>query len=92
MAPALEQVAELVQDLYTKYDELPMYDAILVDEGQDFDSYWWQTLRRALVDNGEMMLVADKTQNIYGTAGEWTEKSYEGSWLPRPLVRTHNKL
>ena len=85
VAPALEQVAELVQDLYTKYDELPMYDAILVDEGQDFDSYWWQTLRRALVDNGEMMLVADKTQNIYGTAGEWTEKAmkeagFHGPW------------
>ena len=85
VAPALEQVAELVQDLYTKHAELPRYDAILVDEGQDFDSYWWQTLRRALVDNGEMMLVADKTQNIYGTAGEWTEKAmkeagFHGPW------------
>ena len=85
VASALEQVAELVQDLYTKHAELPKYDVILVDEGQDFDSYWWQTLRRALMDNGEMMLVADKTQNIYGTAGEWTEKAmkeagFHGPW------------
>ena len=85
VAPALEQVVKLVQDLYTEHAELPMYDAILVDEGQDFDSYWWQTLRRALVGNGEMMLVADKTQNIYGTAGEWTEKAmkeagFHGPW------------
>lgn len=94
VAPALGQVVELVQDLYTEHAELPKYDAILVDEGQDFDSYWWQTLRHALVDNGEMMLVADKTQNIYGTAGEWTEKAMKeaGFYGPWSELKTSYRL
>ena len=95
-----EQLPDLVQDLYKRNCELPKYDAILVDEGQDFTLTWWQTLRCALQDGGEMMLVADKTQNIYGTATEWTENpmiesGFRGPWselkasyrLPPSVIR-----
>lgn len=80
-----EQLPDLVKDLYKRDCELPKYDAILVDEGQDFSLKWWQTLQCALQDGGEMMLVADKTQNIYGTATEWTENpmvesGFRGPW------------
>lgn len=61
-----------------------MYDAILVDEGQDFKLSWWQTLRKALEPNGEMLLVADKTQNVYGTAADWTEKAMVGAGFSGP--------
>lgn len=59
---------ELVQDIYKnppKSAVLPFYDAILIDEGQDFRLSWWKTLQSAVVSDGEMLLVADKTQDIY---------------------------
>ena len=83
-----EPVAELVSKLYEALDtpNLPIYDAILVDEGHDFQIFWWQTLRKAVEQDGEMLLVADMTQNIYETAQAWTEKTMEdcgfrGDWM-----------
>ena len=78
----------LMQRLYREDAErgvMPKYDAILVDEGQDFRPSWWQTLRLALKQGGEMVLVADKTQNIYATAAAWTEDTmvnagFRGPW------------
>jgi AAA domain/Nuclease-related domain len=76
----------LMQRLYREdHGAMPQYDAILVDEGQDFLLSWWQTLRLALKEGGEMVLVADKTQNIYATAAAWTEDAmanagFRGRW------------
>ena len=83
-----EDLASLVQQIYRKcagLDVVPKYDAILVDEGQDFQPSWWQALRLALELRGEMVLVADKTQNVYGTAARWTEAAmanagFRGRW------------
>ena len=63
----------------------PEYDAILVDEGQDYRPLWWNTLRRFLNADGEMLMVADATQDIYGTARSWTDEAmtgagFRGSW------------
>ena len=78
-----EHMAKLVLRIYedsSVRDVLPIYDAILVDEGQDYNKDWWQTLRAAKVEpDGEMLLVADKTQNIYGT---------DVTWLDGPLLGT----
>ena len=81
-------LASLVRSLYRNdagRDVMPKYDAILVDEGQDFQPSWWQTLRSALKQGGEMVLVADKTQNIYASAAKWTEDAmanagFRGPW------------
>ena len=43
------------------------YDAILLDEGQDFNPLWWKALRLVLKEGGEMVMAADVTQDIYGT-------------------------
>jgi len=83
-----EGLPSLMQRLYHEdagNSAMPRYDAILVDEGQDFRPSWWQTLRLALKDGGEMVLVADKTQNIYLTAAAWTEDAmanagFRGPW------------
>ena len=69
---------------------MPKYDAILVDEGQDFRLAWWQVLRMALQPGGEMVLVADKTQDIYGTAAAWTEKAMEGAGFRGPWRELKN--
>jgi len=74
--PALERNAPQQDD--DRRFLSPKYDAILVDEGQDFLPNWWQILRFALRPGGEMVLAADKTQNIYGTASAWTDERMEG--------------
>lgn len=62
----------------------PKYDAILVDEGQDFFPDWWRILRMALRPNGEMMLTADKTQDLYGRANRWTDEVMKGAGFHGP--------
>ena len=78
-----EHMAKLVLRIYSDpsvRDILPTYDAILVDEGQDYNKDWWQTLRAA-VGSGEMLLVADKTQNIYGKDLTWLDESLRGTGI-----------
>jgi hypothetical protein len=58
------------------------YDAVLVDEGQDFMPAWWNVLRKICKKDGEMLLVADATQDIYGTAPSWTDEAMVGAGFP----------
>lgn len=58
------------------------YDAILVDEGQDYHPLWWNVLRQACKPDGEMLLVADATQDVYGTARSWTDDVMKGAGFP----------
>jgi hypothetical protein len=55
------------------------YDAVLVDEGQDFLPLWWNALRAVRKPEGEMVLVADATQDVYGRAGAWTDAAMTGA-------------
>lgn len=62
------------------------WDAVLVDEGQDFLPSWWNAIRAALpIDgSGEALLVADRQQNVYGIK-PWTDlemngAGFRGSW------------
>jgi len=44
-----------------------LYDAILVDEGQDFATVWMQGLAQLLNDNSDSMLFCyDPSQNVFG--------------------------
>ena len=92
-----DRIPELVQDIYKNPppdDTLPRYDAILVDEGQDFKLNWWNTLRESVKSEGERLLVADKTQDIYGNAVAWTDgpmpgAGFSGDWMQ---LSTHYRL
>ncbi len=46
----------------------PRYDAILVDEGQDFIADWWLPLEELLINAGQgvMYIFYDPDQNIFG--------------------------
>lgn len=55
------------------------YDAVLVDEGQDFQPNWWALLRKVCKPSGEMLLAADATQDVYGTANSWTDGAMRGA-------------
>ncbi len=74
-------LAEHTKEWLDELDEKYKYDAILVDEGQDFRGEWWIALRKAVRQDGEMVLVADKTQNIYGVSQAWTDQAMIGSGL-----------
>ncbi len=66
--------------------DLPIYDAILVDEGQDFELEWWRFIREHLLESsGEMLLVADRTQNIYDRSN-WTTETVTGGGFSGPWV------
>lgn len=58
------------------------YKAILVDEGQDFQPSWWQALQPICLSNGERILVADSTQDVYDTARSWTDEAMTGAGFP----------
>lgn len=70
------------------------FDAVLVDEGQDFNLKWWNFLRRYVCQpDGEMLLVADPTQDLYDRRA-WTDEDkmlgagFSGQWAePRGSYR-----
>lgn len=76
---ALEfEIAKLADEALSSPD-VTRYDAILVDEGQDYRPLWWNVLRKACKPHGEVVLAADATQDIYGTAGAWTDDVMKGA-------------
>lgn len=58
------------------------YDAVFVDEGQDYLPSWWNAIRGICKPRGELLLVADATQDIYGTARNWTDEAMSGAGFP----------
>lgn len=74
-----ERLPKAARNWAAMLDESDRYDAILVDEGQDFMPSWWLALRAALSSQSqEALLVADAHQNIYDVK-PWTEQEMEGS-------------
>lgn len=55
--------------------DAPLYDAVLVDEGQDYRPNWWAAIRKACRPGGEVMLASDATQDVYGLADDWTDEA-----------------
>jgi hypothetical protein len=63
------------------------YDAILVDEGQDFEQEWWNFLRELVRkdQSSEMILAVDVAQDIY-TRRSWVNETrmrgcgFKGPW------------
>jgi superfamily I DNA and RNA helicase len=43
------------------------YDAVIVDEGQDFRLEYWRTITELVKDDGYFYIFYDPDQNIYGT-------------------------
>lgn len=51
----------------------PVYDAILIDEAQDFSTLWLKSIRRLLTDNDELFLAFDPAQDIYRRNRTWKD-------------------
>jgi AAA domain/Nuclease-related domain len=69
-----EQVPKAVWDAIAgkKYNT---YDAILIDEGQDFHHEWYKLLCEFLSKRNELLIVCDKKQNVYGRELSWLDKN-----------------
>jgi hypothetical protein len=51
------------------------YDAILIDEGQDFHYEWYSMLDKYFLSNrDEVLIVCDKRQNIFERELDWLDK------------------
>jgi len=74
------------------------YDAILIDEGQDFCIEWYSMLCHFLNSRDEVVVVCDKKQNIYGRRMEWLDKRRSGvekfgQWIElRKIIRLPGRV
>ncbi len=60
------QIPAIVEKMDNGEAILPKYDAILIDEGQDFDANWYLLVSRLLnPDTMSFLLVEDRAQDIY---------------------------
>jgi len=87
------KVREVIQR--GRYDK---YDAILIDEGQDYYLEWYQMLCDFLTDRDELVVVCDKKQNIYGREMEWLDKRRKGvekfgNWIElKTIIRLPERI
>ena len=65
-----QKVIETIQG--KRYDK---YDAILIDEGQDYHFEWYSMLNKYfLTKRDEVLIVSDKRQNIFDRELDWLDK------------------
>ena len=60
------------------------YDAILIDEGQDFHLGWYQLLCLLLRPRDELLLVCDQSQNLYRRELSWIDRPMRGTKFRGP--------
>ena len=56
------------------------YDAILIDEAQDFEFEWFEFIKLFLNNNKEMLIVRDLKQNLYGRKKDSLRGVGSGRW------------
>jgi superfamily I DNA and RNA helicase len=60
------KLPDLLEKVEQGQQELPKYDAILIDEGQDFDADWLRLVSLCLNDETQsLLLVEDRAQTIF---------------------------
>lgn len=61
-----QNLSEIIDKIEKNETILPSYDAILIDEGQDFDADWLRLVSVLLnTDTQSLLLVEDRAQTIY---------------------------
>jgi len=68
----------------TEHATMRRYDAILIDEGQDFPRLYYEMLCHFLTENDEVLFVADRKQNLYQRDDSWlaqmNDSKFRGRW------------
>lgn len=99
------EIVPAVEDAIKENDiERFKFDAILIDEGQDFKWEWYNLLSKFLNERDELLFVCDKNQNIYGRELNWIDNmgnvKFRGRWgelntiyrLPKTIGDAANKF
>ena len=60
------------------YNYFDKFDAILIDEGQDYYFEWYSMLSHLLTKTNKLMVVCDKKQNIYNRNLSWLDQRKSG--------------
>lgn len=61
-----ESIPDFIESFDPTDASLPQYDAILIDEGQDFEPEWFQLVSQFIdANNRAFLLVEDRAQSIY---------------------------
>lgn len=79
-----KQLPRLVEKAIEASKKIEQYDAILVDEAQDLHPLWWNVLRKSCSKDGELLIVSDSSQDIYGRARAWTDTAMSGCGFSGP--------
>lgn len=87
LGPILDRDVPSLATTAAMSDKAPRYDAILVDEAQDYLPLWWLGLKNCPKPDGEMVLVADTMQDIYGKAQSWTDEAMSRAGFSGPWAR-----
>src|SRR5690606_35703823 len=67
------------------------FDAVLVDEGQDFTVAWWNLLRDWVVHpDGEMLLATDPSVDLYGKQTWADPATLEAGGFSDPWIEMSN--
>jgi hypothetical protein len=61
------------------------FDALFIDEGQDFHPAWWDSTKPLLREDGQACFVYDFTQDLYKKKSLWPGEKFTGSgFVGRP--------
>lgn len=61
-----DRLSDEALEMITRLEpELPHFDAIFVDEAQDFRESWWKIIRSLLIPGGKLYIFADENQDLY---------------------------
>lgn len=95
--------SKVLMGIKMKKIKYPKYDAILIDEGQDFYENYFEVLQKFLNERKEVLIVVDDKQNIYNIDGRWVDNrmsGFKGAWgllsssyrLPRKILSLANSF
>jgi hypothetical protein len=73
------QVPELLLEAAELEDT--RYDAMVIDEAQDFHSNWFHALEEVLAENHKLYVFFDPNQSVYGQLPDWLEEP-DGTFFP----------
>lgn len=68
---------------------VPPYDAVLIDEGQDFSADMLRTVVGHLVPDGDLVLALDPEQDLYARQGSWASVGIDVQGRVFPLRRRY---
>jgi superfamily I DNA/RNA helicase len=70
-------------------EDLPLYDAVLVDEAQFFAPVWFECLKRFLAPRAHLFLSADPSQGFLRRGTSWKSVGLSVQGRTRRLERSH---